>query len=164
MDHDLLVAHMQHHWAAATGGLAFFRRVAGSPIPEAEGLLDDLVREIAEDRETLRALMHAVGATPTRVGALAARGGEVLGRLKPNGHLLRRSPLTDVIETEALRVAVSGKRAGWDVLSDAAQDEARLDADLVQRLIERADSQLERLAALHATVAHNRLRDVAHSP
>lgn len=164
MDHDLLVAHMQHHWTAATGGLAFFRRVAGSPIPEAEGVIDRLAEEVAEDRESLRSLIEALGAAPTRLGALMGRGGELVGRLKPNGHVVRRSPLTDVIEVEALRTAVSGKRAGWDVLLDAAQDEARLDADLVRRLIDRADSQLERLAALHATVAHNRLRDVAHSP
>ena len=37
---------------------------------------------------------------------------ETVGRLKPNGTLVRRSPLSDLMELEALSAAVEAKRLG----------------------------------------------------
>ncbi len=77
--------------------------------------------------------------------------GERVGRLKPNGRIVRRSPLSDLIEIEALIDAVSAKRAGWYAL--AAAPLAAPEASQVAELIDRADDQLERLRPVHATVA-----------
>jgi hypothetical protein len=74
-----------------------------------------------------------------------------VARLKPNGRVLRRSPLSDLIEIEGLVDAVTAKRSGWLALAAA-----RLPADVadqVAQLITRADGQLARLAPIHATVA-----------
>ena len=44
---------------------------------------------------------------------------EPLGRLKLNGSLLKRSPLSKVIELETLVVGVRGKEALWSALQQA---------------------------------------------
>ncbi|NHA01304.1 hypothetical protein G5V59_19530 [Nocardioides sp. W3-2-3] len=50
--------------------------------------------------------MASVGVKPSVVGTTMARVGEVVGRLKPNGHLFHRAPLTDVVES---RGAAAGR-------------------------------------------------------
>ncbi|HEY5788534.1 MAG TPA: hypothetical protein VIT65_27555 [Microlunatus sp.] len=70
--------------------------------------------------------------------------------MKPNGRILRRSPLSDLIEIEALLDAVSAKRAGWYAL---AAVHLPADATHVDGLISRADDQLEGLRSIHATLA-----------
>jgi hypothetical protein len=158
MNDDVLHGHLQHHWAAATGGVALFARVGRGlgESPAAEEVTR-LAGEIADDRESLRQIMASVGVDPTLVGALAARGAELVGRLKPNGTLLRRSALTDVLELEALRTAVAGKRAGWELLRELAPDDERLDETLLDVLIRRADDQERRLRSLHLRVSADRM-------
>lgn len=158
MDDDVLHGHLQHHWAGATGGVALFERVAhnhGDPATAAE--VGIMTCEIAEDRESLRGIMHAVGLRPSVVGTVTARVGAELGRLKPNGHIVTRSPLSDVLEVEALRDAVFAKRSGWELLRALADEDDRLDAVLLDELIGRADDQLRRLRALHLDVARKRI-------
>ncbi|UUW90764.1 hypothetical protein [Pimelobacter simplex] len=65
--------------------------------------------------------------------------------------------LTDVVEIETLRIAVFGKRAGWQLLRSVADADPRLDAVLLDDLVRLADSQLERLADAHLGIARKRL-------
>ncbi|GAA3671965.1 hypothetical protein GCM10022237_34550 [Nocardioides ginsengisoli] len=158
MDDDVLRGYLQHHWTASTLGMELFRRVAGTHgDPVTATAVREMSREITAERETLRALIRRVGGTPSLVGALTGRVAERVGRLKPNGRLLRRSPLTDVLELEALRDAVYGKRAGWELLRELANDDPRLDAGLLDDLIDRAGEQLVRLKGLHLAVARKRI-------
>jgi len=158
---DELNVYLQNHWAAAAGGQDLARRVARSHHGTDVGSeLARVASEIGEDRETLRGLMRRVGLDPGTVGPTVARAAERIGRLKPNGHLLRRSPASDVLELEALRGAVSAKRAGWDALLVLADDLARVTVDDVERLRDRADDQLERLAGVHATLVRRSLARV----
>ncbi|MDP9435302.1 MAG: hypothetical protein M3P93_08975, partial [Actinomycetota bacterium] len=46
-------------------------------------------------------------------------------RLKANGHLLRRSPLSDLVEMEALVLGVQGKAAGFRALRSIAAGDPR---------------------------------------
>ena len=66
---------------------------------------------------------------------------------------MRRSPLSDVLELEALLSAVRGKRAGWEGMRVLATNDARIDVAELDDLIVRADSQIERLVAAHAEAA-----------
>lgn len=155
---DTLDVYLQHHWTAAAGGLDLATRVArthaGSDVgPDLEAVAQD----IAEDRETLRVMMVVLDLDPGTVGPTAARIAERIGRLKPNGEVLRRSPVSDVLELEALRIAVSGKRAGWDTLLVLGEELPALPEDELQRLRERADEQLERLGAVQATLVRRSL-------
>jgi hypothetical protein len=71
---------------------------------------------------------------------------EKAGRLKLNGSLLSRSPLSDLVELEGLALGVQGKLAGWRLLK--ALDDPRLDGTELDRLIARAEDQAERLETL----------------
>jgi hypothetical protein len=78
---------------------------------------------------------------------------EKVGRLKPNGRILSRSPLSDVLEVEALRLAVEGKAAGWLLLRRFAEQDGRLDPAQLDRLINRAARQAEVLEDLRVKSA-----------
>ena len=151
---DDLHVHLQNHWTAATAGVDFARRVARSHEGTAVGIaLAEVADEVADDRESLRQIMEQLGVRPARLAPLAARVVERLGRLKPNGHLIRRSPVSDVLELEALRGAVTTKGAGWDTLVVLAETDHRLPGEWLSQLAERAREQAASLTAIQRDVA-----------
>jgi hypothetical protein len=154
-----LGVYLQNHWAAATGGVDLAHRVADTHADTDMGAeLQAIAGEVVEDREALRALMARLDLDPGTVGPAIARLAERIGRLKPNGHVLRRSPVSDLLEVEALRAAVSGKRAGWDTLLVLGPDADPVPDTEVRRLRDRADDQLVRLTAVHAALVRRSLR------
>lgn len=158
MNDEVLKAYLQHHWVGSTAGVHAFRRVGRNHgDPDAAAEIRDLAGEVAADREALREIMRSVGVSPSVVGTTAARAGELLGRLKPNGHLFTRAPLTDIVELETLRLAVCGKLAGFEVLRAAADDDPRLDPYTLDRLIERGRDHVRTLDRLHVRVSRDRI-------
>jgi hypothetical protein len=83
----------------------------------------------------------------------AAWAGEKAGRLKFNGHLLTRSPLSDLEETEMLRLGVEGKAAGWRTLRAVAERDSRLDTGQLDELLARAARQSDELESLRVSIA-----------
>ncbi len=80
---------------------------------------------------------------------------EKAGRLKPNGHLFSRSPLSDVLELESMLLGVQGKASCWRTLRVLAETDDRLYADHLDTLLERAEQQTTTLEELLlAAVAH----------
>src|SRR5205807_10414509 len=125
----------------STSGLELGRRTAssGGPGSESATVPRGLAAEIAEDRSALLAIMATLGITIRGYKVFAAWAGEKAGRLKLNGRLLRRSPLSSVEETEILRLGVAGKAHGWRTLRVLASRESRLDAEHLDELLARAD-------------------------
>ena len=64
--------------------------------------------------------------------------------------------MTPLLEIELLRSAVVGKLGGWQTLTHLADDLA-LPPALFERLIERAEHQLDVLSRLHEEVAGSAL-------
>lgn len=153
VDMDDVQVHLQNHWAAATGGIDFADRVARSHGGTVGDDLERVRTEVHEDRETLREIMQQAGTRPGVIVPLAARLGERLGRLKPNGHLIRRSPVSDVMELEVFRGAVTIKQAGWETLAVWAETDDRLPREQLLALAERARAQAETLAGIQQIVA-----------
>ena len=153
MERQPLAIYLRNHEAAGQAGLDLFRRTAANQRnrPYA-GELAELSTEIEQDLQSLRAIMRAVGVSPDRVQGLALRLGERVGRLKPNGRLLGRAPLSDLIEIEGLLDAVRAKAAGWHALSTVPSPQWGEAAD-ASALYERALDQAERLSAIHRQVA-----------
>lgn len=151
-DHDaerFVRIYVQHHWVGSKGGLDAFRRCARThSVPQGRPVLTRLATEIAEDREALRAMMRRLGIGTVPAWQAVASFGETLGRFKPNGTLIRRSPMTDVIELDMLVTAVAAKKAGWLTLRRLAETDPRLDAAELDRLVERADAQRTELETL----------------
>jgi hypothetical protein len=156
-DQRSLSVYLNDHLTGATGGLELFRRAAASHSGEHGEELARLRDEIVEDREALKSLMQRLGVQENKPMAAAAWVGEKAGRLKPNGFVVRRSPLADVIEIEALRIGVHGKLCGWQVLRVVAVHDDRIAVEEIETLIERAEDQKARLYKLHIQAAQERL-------
>ena len=146
MNHRLLATYLNDHYAASVGAVQLARRAAGSNRGTAYGeVLSALATEIDEDRATLRLIMQRLDIPPDRVKAALAWSAEKLGRLKLNGQLSGYSPLSRVVELEALALGINGKLALWRTLDRLPRAGAELaDFDLPE-LIRRAERQLEQL-------------------
>ena len=105
------------------------------------------------DREALLEVMHRLGISVSRVKTAAGWVGEKAGRAKLNGRMFRRSPLSDVVELEAMYLGVRGKLAGWQVLRGLAEDDSRLDPVGLDHLIDRAGAQADLLDRLRTRAA-----------
>jgi hypothetical protein len=142
MNRKLLGIYLNDHLAGATVGLELAKRASGSNQDGELGeFLATLAQEIDEDRESLRAIMKRLEYGEDIPKKLTAWAAEKLGRLKPNGQLLGYSPLSRVVELEALALGVTGKAALWKVLHGLASEEPRLDAAELDRLRKRAERQ-----------------------
>jgi hypothetical protein len=136
-----LAIYLNDHLAGSTTGIELVRRAArehrGS---ELGAFLHGLAREIHTDRETLKRIMDAAGVEPDRLKVAAAWLGEKAGRLKLNGHVLRRSPYTPFIELEALKLGIHGKELLWRALQALPAEQRPPGVDYGE-LIERAERQ-----------------------
>jgi hypothetical protein len=97
--------------------------------------------------------MEALGLPVRQYKQVASWLGEKISRAKLNGHLLSRSPLSDLVEFEFISTAVLAKRAGFETLLEVAAVDRRLDAALLERLIRQADKQHDWLADARREVA-----------
>jgi hypothetical protein len=147
---DLLAIYLNDHLAASAGAVALARRIAGSREGAEGGETRRLVQHVEEDRATLAAIAQRLGVRRTRYKESFAVGAERIGRLKPNGALVRRSPLSDVVEYEALAVAVAAKRRLWLTVRGLTGTRAELDESELDELACRADHQLEIVERLHS--------------
>jgi hypothetical protein len=150
----LLGIYLNDHLAGATGGAELARRAAGSHrSADAAGVLQRFAADVAEDRAALVSIMAALGVPVRGYKVYAAWLGEKAGRLKLNGHLFTRSPLSSLEELELLRLGVEGKAAGWRTLRAAAQTDKRLDPGQLDKLISRAQAQADLLEELRVRAA-----------
>ncbi|MFJ3788384.1 hypothetical protein [Kitasatospora sp. NPDC090091] len=153
----LLTIYLNDHLAGSYGGAALARRIArehaGDPDTAA---LRTMAREITEDRDELVDLMRALGIRPRWHRRLLGAAAEKAGRLKLNGRLVQRSPLSDLLEAEAMRSGVQGKIALWRALRSAGFDE--LLGSRLERLEARADRHADILDARQARAAAQVLR------
>ena len=151
---NLLGIYLNDHLAGATAGTELARRMARSHRGQEEsGPLNRLAAEIAQDRSALITIMAALGITARAYKVGAAWIGEKAGRLKFNGSLRARSPLSDLEELELLRLGVEGKAAGWRTLRAQADTDTRLDAGHLDELICRASRQAGQLEELRVRAA-----------
>jgi hypothetical protein len=161
--HDLLGVYLNDHLAGATAGIELARRMtaAAEPNSETAAAMKRLTIEIAADRKALIEIMAALGIPVRGYKVFAAWAGEKAARLKLNGHLLTRSPLSSLEETEMLRLGVEGKAAGWRTLRVLADRDTRLDAGRLDELLARAGRQSAALETLRTVTAGRVLGDGA---
>jgi hypothetical protein len=155
-----LAKYLQDHYVVSRGELELFERTAGSQQDaHLREEVSSLAREATEDRAALLALMEALAVPEAKVQEQVAVVGERAGRLKLNGTLLRRSPLSDLVELDGLAVAVRAKRAAWVALRAVAQEVEALNPYHLERLIHRAEDQEARIEQLRLVVAQRIFSD-----
>jgi hypothetical protein len=141
-----LAIYLQDHWAGSTTGLELARRCAKENTrgPLAE-FLKGFVKELEEDRAVLEQAMTAIGARANPLKQTGAWLGEKLGRLKLNGRLIRRSPLSRFVELEGLMLGVTGKVGMWKALRELAPFEPRLSEIPLDEALARGEAQRAKL-------------------
>ena len=144
---------LRNHQAGGRAALDLFARAAkGQRERQYAAELERLGEEAREDLDFNERVMRRLGVSPSPVQVAALRLGERGGRLKPNGRLLRRAPLSDVVELEGLIVSVHIKIAGWQAAQVAGVLEQGELTEL-DRLLSRAQTQADRLTEMHRTAA-----------
>ena len=138
----MLRIYLQDHHAASAGGVGVARRALGPSHP--------LARQIFRDRDALERVMRQLDVTPSALKVGIVRVAELGGRLKLNGRIFERSPLSSVVELETLVVGVRGKEALWASLQRAGVSLEDVDLDA---LVESARAQGAELEALRLSAA-----------
>jgi len=149
----VLGVYLNDHLGGATMGVELFRRASGSAQGSVKVRLQELTTEVERDRESLRTLMGTLGVPVHRYKVLGGWVLEKAARCKPNGRLLRRSPLSDLIELEGLLLGVQGKAAGFRSLRRLADTDTRFNAIHLDELITRAEQQADTLEQLRVSTA-----------
>jgi hypothetical protein len=158
-DDRLLRIYMDDQLALGVLWREIARRAHKSAGDGAEGAaLGDVATAIAEDVVTFKQIMRRLGfGTRTPKNALAVVA-ERVGRLKLNGHLVSRSPLSRFEELDFLVMGIDGKVVLWQNLRDGAGLGQRLPDVDFDGLIERARRQRAELEPFHAQAAQAALR------
>lgn len=147
-----LGTYLDDHLGGATAGLELARRAARAQRGTPGGAeLERLRDEVAQDRQALLRVMRALGVRPRADKAAVGWLLEKAGRLKTNGHLVSRAPVSDLVEREALRLGVEGKVCLWRAL--LALEDPRLDRAQLQGLLDRAQEQAHTLERLRLDAA-----------
>lgn len=151
---SFLGIYLNDHLTGAGGGVELLRRAARAHRENPLGpSLGALAEEVAADRESLREVMTDIDVPVMRTRVALGWFAEKAGRLKLNGRLVSRSPLSDVLELEAMRLGVEGKAACWRSLRDVARTDPRIDRSRIDELIRRAEQQIRTLEAMRSTRA-----------
>ncbi|MDO5668663.1 MAG: NAD-dependent epimerase/dehydratase family protein [Corynebacterium sp.] len=156
---DLLELYLSDHLTGATAGVNRIERMAEEYVDTpmfAE--LSAVADEIRSDRELLRNVIEDLGLARKPYRQAVAWVGERVGRLKLNGRILERSPMTMLLEAELMRSAVNGKLGGWETLREHAAG-LGLDEQVFEDLIASSYRQLETLEKVHAYARERALRD-----
>jgi hypothetical protein len=149
-----LSIYLNDHLTGAFAGAALARRMASAHGDSGQATaLRSLAREVAEDRDELVRIMNRLGVPVRHYRTWLGVAAERIGRLKPNGTLVRRAPLSALIELEAMRTGVEGKAALWRALAAVAGRDSRLDPDDLHRLGQRAADQARTLNGWHRAVS-----------
>ncbi|MBB1010746.1 hypothetical protein G6014_00305 [Dietzia kunjamensis] len=144
---EMLHTYMQDHHAGAAAGIDLFRRVAEHHSdPHVREVVSRIGDETVEDVKALEELMTLAGASPSLLKDLPAKASEKLGQLKPNRRFAERSPLSDLVELEALTLAVTGKKMGFRALLELG--DPRLPTPTLENLFERAEQHARVLEEL----------------
>jgi hypothetical protein len=151
---DNLSIYLNDHLAGATGGVELFRRAAKSQTDETwRAALSSLGDQVEEDRATLLNVMGRLGVPAARSRVAAGWLAEKAGRLKLNGTLLRRSPLSDLVELEAMRLGIEAKGCLWRSLRMLAATDGRLEVSEFEDLETRAHAQIYELETMRLAAA-----------
>ncbi len=144
-----LAIHLNDHLAAALATREVAKRMASqygrSDLGElARGLLPPL----DEDLRTIDAVMVGAGVARDRFKPALAWGAEKAGRLKLNGHVTGKSPLSPLVELDGLSLGIEASVLLWRNLAAVATehslDVARIDAARMRAQALREDVERRR--------------------
>jgi hypothetical protein len=151
---ELLAIYVNDHLASAAGGIELVSRMIRAHQGSShEAGLRQLLDELRQEKTDLTATARSLGVPVRQYKQIAVWLAEKGSRLKLNGRLLSRSPLSSLVEFEFLASAVRGKRSGFETLRIVAEVDARIDKVLLSALIDQANRQYRWLTDARREVA-----------
>jgi hypothetical protein len=157
VDRKLLGIYLNDHLAGSVMGSRLARRIVRQNEDNDYGAnVAGVAREIEEDRATLRRLMERLGIEEQRARMAMAWVAEKAMRLKPNGNLLRYSPLSRVLELETLTMGITGKLELWRSMETVDNGHDLHGFDFTQ-LARRAEAQRDLVEDLRVRAAREAL-------
>jgi hypothetical protein len=162
-DDHLLRVYLHDHLASSAGGVDLARRVAKNhqDTPWA-AQLQRLAESVERDKEGLEQVLSSLGMSDHHVHEAFVWAAEKVSRLKPNGQLTGRSPLSSLVELEAWRVALEGKRAGFTTLRLLAEHDDRLDKEMLDELVSRGQEEADEVEEIRKQIAPTVFRTDTH--
>jgi hypothetical protein len=153
---ERLATYLNDHLSGANAGVELARRLEQAVRDQPDGaVLDGLADEIAEDLETLRSALAAVGGSTNPVKQAAGwvaekahRVGVAIDTATEDGDDLAR-----LLEAESLSLGVEGKLCLWLALLEVAGAYPSLAALDLPRLADRARNQRRRIEAVRLAAA-----------
>ncbi|WP_043710909.1 hypothetical protein [Corallococcus macrosporus] len=149
--------YLNDHLAGSVGGLELAVRTEAENHGNLLGrYLATLIPELKEDQSTLMKVMEALEVKRDPLKTRVAWAVEKVGRLKLNGALVRYSPLSRLLELEALCSATEGRLSLWRTLARVSLKDERLAPFPFEARVQRGEAQrsvLQRLRAQAADVA-----------
>lgn len=115
--------------------------------------LVELQKAIDSDLATLETVMERLDISPSRSKDILLRLGERFGRGKLNGSVTSRSPLSRLLELEALEAGIRSKQRLWSSLEAMAPSVPNLQSFDFQGLWTKADRQVREVGEWHVDVA-----------
>ena len=147
---EFLQIYIRDHDGASSGGLHLAERCLESnkttPIAPA---LQSLVATLTDAQTALRSLAEHLGIERSLIREATTWVGAALDSLKLNGRLTTYSPLSRVVELEALSSAVAAQLRLWETLMAIAPLDTRLDAAEAERRIGDCKRLLADLGTMH---------------
>ncbi|HEV2819884.1 MAG TPA: hypothetical protein VGW11_05200 [Solirubrobacteraceae bacterium] len=146
--------YLNDHLMSATGAVELAGRAQGTMSDGPAGpWLAAAHRELTAERDLLLEAMGRLGVRRDRVKEGAGWLGEKVGRLKLNGSLRQRSPVSDVVELEGLLLLGEHNLAVLRTLRELAVQESALQALELETAIERAVARRDTLEEQRAAAA-----------
>jgi hypothetical protein len=155
---DSLAIYLNDHLAGSAAGRDLADKIrsknSGTPFGN---FMADLVRQIEEDRDALAELMRKLQIEPSRLKQTGGSVLEKLSRIVFDERARESQDLSRLVELEMLSLGITGKMALWRTLRVIQDRGRRLPAIDIDRLIDRAQKQLEAVEQHRQDAAANAL-------
>lgn len=151
---ELLSIYLDDHWAGAAAGGRLANRMLRQV--RSTGWAEDmawLCEQIESDDRILSELRQRLQTSGGKAKRRLAVMIETISRLKPNGRIVGYSPLSRVLEAEALMSGSAGKQRLWAALRHGQPMTADLSGFDFEVLERRAEEQIEMLRSFHHQAA-----------
>ncbi len=151
---EMLATYLDDHRAGAAAGRSLSRRMAdeNSDTGWADKLIA-LAEDIEADDRTLGELRRVLGVRGGLAKRALARVAAEAARLKLNRRLVGYSPLSRVLEAEAMMAGVTAKKCLWAAMSSRGDLEDQTAQFDFASLEKRALGQIELLREFHEAAA-----------
>ena len=153
MADEPLHVYLNDHLAGATAGVDLVKTATENHDGELGEFFAQVADEITADYNTLTSLMDQMDAHASGAKEVLAKAGSVVSEAKFSGESVDDPTFGTFLTLETLSIGVEGKLCMWKALKVVEDSAPELAAANIDTLIERAQSQRDRLESKRLEVA-----------